>query len=912
MAEVTSVAGRVAGRRRELEVLGSAFANARAGSATLVRVRGATGTGKTALLAEFARSVGDRAVVLSETCRRPGGAGRAAEGLLPDSGGRDGMPVPVLSRRLGRRLAELTVAGPVVVLLDDFHHCDEASVRVLAHQAHRGAEQPLLVVVAQRPAGHPLWPPMTLPPGDVATIDLGAFTEAEVAGVAAAWWPEPPGPGFVAELTELTGGNPALLGDVCAALHLDGLAADEHALARARVLVPAARARLVERALAGRPVHVRRAAEAVAVLGAPDVELVALLGGVPEPLAAEALGVLAAERLLRADGRELVSPAVRDAVLAGVPERRLESLRLSAARLLNDRGCAPEDVGAHLLGRRRLPERWMRDVLAEAARTAERAGRPHDAARYLGVLVADRPQDVPMRIEFARLVGVRDPLAAYATLAGVAELAEDPRSRARISLQLAIAALPAREPQEATRLLTGALEQLGGHAGDADRGLRIELEAALLAVAFEQPGALDLLGARLPAMSTLTGQTPAEVGVLAMAAVAHMVRGTDRDLAVSCARRALERPEPSVRWAGSLAAYVLFTADEVDEALHALGGLAPGPVRGDAGWPEVVALTAHSWLTCGAGDLSRALSDASAAVRAAEHDDRAELATAPLVAQALVLLQQGDVDGAAAAMARADRTGPDGSLLRFPMHLLARGRLAEARGDLAEAVAAFRRCGAGLRAEGSANPVFVPWWLDGARVLVRLGRRSEAAELVAHGEELARAWGSASARGLALLGRGLVADGDAAVDGLTAATAVLGATPASWYLAEAETALGRARLRTGDHQGARRAFRAAVDLSVRSGFWSRAEDAQAGVTAAGGRNYPVTGSVTDVLTLGERRVGELAAAGATNRIIADTLQLAVRTVEIHLTSVYRKLGVSGRTQLQDRFPAGLLAPEPVL
>ncbi|WP_410635038.1 AAA family ATPase [Amycolatopsis sp. cmx-4-83] len=918
MAEVTGVAGRVVGRRRELEVLGSAFANARAGSATLVRVRGATGTGKTALLAEFARSVSDRAVVLSETCRRPGGgsAGRAAEGLLPDAGSRYGMPVPVLSRRLGRRLADLTVAGPVVVLLDDFHHCDEASVRVLAHQAHRGAEQPLLVVVAQRPAGHPLWPPMTLPPGDVATVDLAAFAELEVADVAAAWWPEAPEPGFARELAGLTGGNPALLGEVCAALHLEGLAPDGTALARARVLVPGARARLVERVLAGRPEHVRRVAEAIAVFGAPDVELVALLGGVPEPLAADALAVLAAEGLLRGDGEELASPAVRDAVLAGVPDRRLGPLRLTAARLLNDRGRPPEDVGAHLLGRRLLPERWMRDVLAEAARTAERSGRPHDAARYLGVLVADRPQDMPVRIEFARLVGVRDPLAAYATLAGMAELAEDTRSRARISLQLAIAALSAREPQEATRLLTGALDQLDGdhgeHPGDADRGLRTELEAALLAVAFEQPGSLDLVGGRLPAMSALTGQTPAEVGVLALAAVAHMIRGTDRDLAVSCARRALERPEPSVRWACSLAAYVLFAADEVDEALHALGGLSPGPERDGTGWAEVVALTAHSWLTCGAGDLSRALSDAAAAVRAAERDDRAELATAPLVAQALVLLQQGDVDGAAAAMARADEAGPDGSVLRFPAHLLARGRLAEARGDLEGALAHLRRCGAGLRAEGGSHPLFAPWWLDGARVLVRLGRRAEAADLVAHGEELARAWGSASARGLALLGRGLVAEGDAAVDGLTAAAEVLGGTAASWYLAEAETALGKALLRAGDHQGARRAFRAAVDLSVRAGFWSRAEEAQAGVTAAGGRNYPVTGSVTDVLTLGERRVGELAATGATNRTIADALQLAVRTVEIHLTSVYRKLGVTGRTQLQERFPGGLLAPEPAL
>jgi DNA-binding CsgD family transcriptional regulator len=84
------------------------------------------------------------------------------------------------------------------------------------------------------------------------------------------------------------------------------------------------------------------------------------------------------------------------------------------------------------------------------------------------------------------------------------------------------------------------------------------------------------------------------------------------------------------------------------------------------------------------------------------------------------------------------------------------------------------------------------------------------------------------------------------------------------------------------------------------------------VTASGGRNYAVTGNVTDVLTVGERRVGDLAAAGATNREIADRLLLALRTVEIHLTSVYRKLGVNGRAHLQERFSRGLLAPEPAL
>ncbi|UOZ04245.1 LuxR family transcriptional regulator [Amycolatopsis sp. WQ 127309] len=909
---------RTTGRRRELEILSSAFANARAGAATLVRVRGAAGTGKTTVLDAFAEQVEDRATVLRGTCRRPGRANaeRAVEELLPGGASGDGTPVALVSRRLGRWLAEVTATRPAVLLLDDFHSCDEASLRVLAHQLHRAAELPVLLVVAQRPADLPVWPPLALPPGDVATIDLAGFGEAAVEEVVTELWPIRPEPGFAADLTELTGGNPSLLGQVCRTLRAEGFEPDHRGAARARLLAPGAHARLVERILAGRPAYVGRVAEAAAVLDRTDVELVALLSGVPEPLVGDAVRVLAAEHVLGPAGHGFTSAEARAGVLAGVSERRLTASRLTAARLLNDRGRPAEDVGTHLLGRRRLPEQWMRDVLAEAARVAERAGRHTDAARFLGVLVADRPEDVPTRIEFARVVGVRDPLAAYATLAGTSVLAGDTRSRARISLQLAKAALTAREPGEATRLLTTALAELdaepAGTAADDGRGLRTELEATLLVVAFAQPGTLGLLDGRLAGMSGLGGQTPAETSVLALASVAHMLAGTDRETAVSCARRALDRPEPAVLWSGSLAAYVLYLADEVDEATGALDDVEPDAPRDEAGWAAITALTARSWLMCGAGDLAGALSDATAAVRLADGDGRPELAGAPLVSQAQILLRQGDVGGAEHALARAEREGPDTAVLRLPHLLLARARLCELGDDAETALGHLLRCGRLLREEDVRNPVFAPWWLDAARVLVRLGRRTEAIELVDQGEDLARSWGTASARGLALLGRGLTADGGTAVDRLAAAAEVLAGTPASWYRTEAEILLGQALLDAGDHPGARKHFRAAVDLSVRAGFWGRADRARAGVTASGGRNYAVTGNVTDVLTVGERRVGDLAATGATNREIADRLLLALRTVEIHLTSVYRKLGVNGRAHLQESFSRGLLAPEPAL
>jgi len=56
----------------------------------------------------------------------------------------------------------------------------------------------------------------------------------------------------------------------------------------------------------------------------------------------------------------------------------------------------------------------------------------------------------------------------------------------------------------------------------------------------------------------------------------------------------------------------------------------------------------------------------------------------------------------------------------------------------------------------------------------------------------------------------------------------------------------------------------------------------------------------EVLTGSERRVAELAAHGLTNREVAAKLFMSPKTVEAHLSRVYRKLGVSSRAELGAR------------
>ena len=53
------------------------------------------------------------------------------------------------------------------------------------------------------------------------------------------------------------------------------------------------------------------------------------------------------------------------------------------------------------------------------------------------------------------------------------------------------------------------------------------------------------------------------------------------------------------------------------------------------------------------------------------------------------------------------------------------------------------------------------------------------------------------------------------------------------------------------------------------------------------------------LTAGERRIAQMAADGLTNREIARTLFLSVKTIEMHLGRTYRKLEIATRTELGD-------------
>jgi DNA-binding NarL/FixJ family response regulator len=58
---------------------------------------------------------------------------------------------------------------------------------------------------------------------------------------------------------------------------------------------------------------------------------------------------------------------------------------------------------------------------------------------------------------------------------------------------------------------------------------------------------------------------------------------------------------------------------------------------------------------------------------------------------------------------------------------------------------------------------------------------------------------------------------------------------------------------------------------------------------------------TEALTEQERTVATLVATGLTNKEVAASMLLSVKTVQFHLTRVYAKLGVRSRAELAARF-----------
>lgn len=270
--------------------------------------------------------------------------------------------------------------------------------------------------------------------------------------------------------------------------------------------------------------------------------------------------------------------------------------------------------------------------------------------------------------------------------------------------------------------------------------------------------------------------------------------------------------------------------------------------------------------------------------------DRGPLPMNQLVRLADLALLDGDTAEAARYLHTIVRRSDAGTgmLLRIRA-VLQQGRVAMAEGDPASAVRFLRR-GAAL-ARAHRNPTLHRYHDLLVEALCALGRRHEAREVVSELETLAEEFPSRWAERALARSRALLLEGH---DALVGHEELLASWPpgedevlrfrAEKAYAEALSALGHSR--RGDE-----VRHAAAWLLSSIGSRRSAPSDPAGAAPA-----PAGPSLED---LGERErpVVELLLRGYRNQDIARELYLSVRTIELRLTGVYRRFGVSSRGEL---------------
>lgn len=199
----------------------------------------------------------------------------------------------------------------------------------------------------------------------------------------------------------------------------------------------------------------------------------------------------------------------------------------------------------------------------------------------------------------------------------------------------------------------------------------------------------------------------------------------------------------------------------------------------------------------------------------------------------------------------------------------------------------------------SHNPYVLWSALDLVEAAVRAGREREA---VAHADALRDAGIGALSSRLALVEKGsaaIAAPDASAVTLFEEALAIPGIDRWPFDLARVHLAFGERLRRARATRQSRLHLNEAVQTFERLGAMAWSSKAVNILRASGQITHSGRKQQPEPLTLRERRIAELAAAGLTNKEIGEQLFLSHRTVGGHLHRVFPKLGITSRAALRD-------------
>ncbi|MFF9525498.1 LuxR C-terminal-related transcriptional regulator [Streptomyces achromogenes] len=275
-----------------------------------------------------------------------------------------------------------------------------------------------------------------------------------------------------------------------------------------------------------------------------------------------------------------------------------------------------------------------------------------------------------------------------------------------------------------------------------------------------------------------------------------------------------------------------------------------------------------------------------------------------LVAQAIIALTETGRIAEARRLADSVPAGGSRESWEWNEFLYARGLLSFVEGAPAAALDDLLECGRRQTERQVISPIVTPWRSAAADCQLLLGRPSAAIALADEELETARRWGTPRCIGRAMRALGTATGGRTGLAAVEQAVDLLRTTDTTPELISALISYGVMLTGAGHRTAARRALREAVRHAERIDASRSRSAASEMLAAAGARRSTARQAGAHALTSSERRICELASQGHSNAEIAALLHLALRTVETHLTSSFRKLGVQRRTQLAKQLAAG--------
>jgi ATP/maltotriose-dependent transcriptional regulator MalT len=950
------------GRAEELGSLDQVLAEVDEGRAAAIELIGEPGIGKTRLLAEFARRADARGrLVLS-------GSASELERDLPFSVFVDALDeylrgldrsrlarldedvrtelaqvFPSLSalattrdvglqheryrthRAVRALLEDLAKTRPLVLVLDDFHWADSASVELLGALLRRPPAAAVLTAVAVRPQQMPgrLLAPLERAHRAAALkrIELAALTPLEareLLGEQVA----------VADATVLygeSGGNPFYLEQLARSLGRDGGATAAPELSLAGIGIPAAVAASLSEELGLLSDNGRRVLEGAAVAGDPfEPELAAAAAATSEVAAMDAIDELLHRDLVRNTDVprrfRFRHPLVRRAVYDATPGGWRLGAHERCAKALAARGARASARAHHVESSAREGDLAAVAVLREAGEEAARLA-PASAARWFGEALRLLPQSAPAqeRVELllarsAALTAVGRFADSHGVLLEAVAIVPDESHAMHAKLARACAGVESLlgQHEQAGGRLASAIEELPDEG--SPEGVALMTELAVNLVWRAKYEAMLEWAERAVTAARRLGDAPLTAAALAVLTLADSMMGaaeraeanrreataivdslSDDELA-----RHLEAPT-------RLAGVELYLGRYADGEVHATRALAVARATGQGElFLVLVATLGGVWRL--RGKLAEAGELLDGGIEAARLLGNTHALVWTLLGRSAAALQVGDVELALAAAQEA---------VDLSRNLDEGFHSAEGAVDLARALF---EAGEPQRAVellvGSAGGEELALIAGGPRahsleLLTRcwlaLDRDAEAERAVTSAEAwasalqlpMASAWANRAAAAVALY----AGNAAGAAERALAAAAAADEAGAPIEAALSRTLAGRALAQADERDRAATELQSAARELEAHGALRYRDEAERELRKLGHRIHRRTrpgktdGTGIDSLTERELQVARLVVDRKTNPEIAAELFLSQKTVETHLRNIFRKIDVSSRVAL---------------